>query len=98
MGGRMTRQRKAATHALRGCQDFVSAQELHALLVAGDHAIGLTTVYRARPKDWTAFQKHAVDFHLRNAAAWANAATGLDLAAQVDPDFRHGPEALAALV
>jgi CO dehydrogenase maturation factor len=52
----------------------------------------------ARPKDWAAFQQHAVDLHLRNAAAWANAATGQDLAAQVDPDFRHGPEALAALV
>ncbi|MFF4762953.1 Fur family transcriptional regulator [Streptomyces sp. NPDC001292] len=47
MGGRMTRQRKAVTRTLAGCQDFVSAQELYALLVAGDHAIGLTTVYRA---------------------------------------------------
>jgi CO dehydrogenase maturation factor len=52
----------------------------------------------ARPKDWAAFQKHAVDFHLRNADAWANAATGQDLATQVDPDFQHGPTALAALV
>ncbi|MEU6011947.1 Fur family transcriptional regulator [Streptomyces sp. NPDC047453] len=43
----MTRQRKAVTRALTGCQDFVSAQELYALLVADDHAIGLTTVYRA---------------------------------------------------
>lgn len=51
----------------------------------------------ARPKDWTAFQRHAVDFHLRNATAWANAATGQDLAAQVDPQFQHGPAALAAL-
>ncbi|MGR6974894.1 ATP-binding protein [Streptomyces cynarae] len=51
----------------------------------------------ARPKDWTIFQKHAVEFHLRNATAWANEATGQDLAAQVDPDFRHGPAALAAL-
>ncbi|MBD0843743.1 adenylyl-sulfate kinase [Streptomyces sp. TRM68416] len=50
----------------------------------------------ARPKDWAAFQRHAVEFHLRNAAAWANEATGEDLAAQVDPDFRHGPAALAA--
>ncbi|KOU62377.1 ATP-binding protein [Streptomyces sp. MMG1533] len=50
----------------------------------------------ARPKDWTAFQRHAVEFHLRNATAWANKATGQDLAAQVDPDFRHGPAALAA--
>ncbi|MEV6113739.1 ATP-binding protein [Streptomyces sp. NPDC052109] len=48
----------------------------------------------ARPKDWAAFQKHAVEFHLRNAAAWADEATGQDLAAQVDPDFRHGPAAL----
>ncbi|MEV6055081.1 adenylyl-sulfate kinase [Streptomyces sp. NPDC052107] len=48
----------------------------------------------ARPKDWAAFQKHAVEFHLRNAAAWANEATGQDLAAQVDPDFHHGPAAL----
>ncbi|MBG0851342.1 ATP-binding protein [Streptomyces spinoverrucosus] len=51
----------------------------------------------ARPKDWTAFQRHAVDFHLRNATAWANAATGRDLATQVDPQFQHGPAALAAL-
>ena len=48
----------------------------------------------ARTKDWAAFQRHAVEFHLRNAAAWANAATGHDLAAQVDPGFRHGPSAL----
>ncbi|WP_411149396.1 adenylyl-sulfate kinase [Streptomyces sp. A30] len=50
----------------------------------------------ARPKDWTAFQRHGVEFHLRNATAWANEATGQDLAAQVDPDFQHGPAALAA--
>jgi CO dehydrogenase maturation factor len=51
----------------------------------------------ARPKDWSAFQKHAVEFHLRNATAWANEATGQDLATQVDPDFQHGPAALTAL-
>ncbi|MGW0629685.1 ATP-binding protein [Streptomyces sp. NPDC002758] len=50
----------------------------------------------ARPKDWAAFQRHTVEFHLRNAAAWANDATGHDLATQVDPDFQHGPAALAA--
>ncbi|WP_369394394.1 ATP-binding protein [Streptomyces sp. CG1] len=50
----------------------------------------------ARAKDWAAFQKHAVEFHLRNAAAWADEATGQDLAAQVDPDFQHGPAALTA--
>ncbi|WP_369366366.1 ATP-binding protein [Streptomyces sp. CG4] len=56
----------------------------------------LRAVVDARTKDWAAFQKHAVDFHLRNAAAWANEATGQDLATQVDPDFRLGPAALAA--
>ncbi|MET9122263.1 ATP-binding protein [Streptomyces sp. NPDC004528] len=51
----------------------------------------------ARPKDWATFQRHAVDFHLRNAAAWANEATGRDLTTQVDPGFRHGPAALTTL-
>ncbi|MFF3876331.1 ATP-binding protein, partial [Streptomyces sp. NPDC001978] len=51
---------------------------------------------RPCPKDWAAFQRHTVEFHLRNAAAWANDATGHDLATQVDPDFQHGPAALAA--
>ncbi|MEV0175895.1 Fur family transcriptional regulator [Streptomyces sp. NPDC050803] len=45
--GRTGRQRDAVTRALANCQDFVSAQELYALLLAGDHAVGLTTVYRA---------------------------------------------------
>lgn len=47
MGGRTTRQRKEVTRALECCQDFVSAQELYALLTADAQAIGLTTVYRA---------------------------------------------------
>lgn len=55
-------------------------------------------VLRARPRDWDAFQAQAVDFHLRNARAWADSATGIDLSTQVDPDFTHGPRALAALV
>ncbi|MFE9092852.1 ATP-binding protein [Streptomyces sp. NPDC007264] len=50
----------------------------------------------ARTKDWDAFQEHAVALHLRNAAAWADRATGHTLASQVDPGFRHGPEALRA--
>ncbi|WP_326718568.1 ATP-binding protein [Streptomyces sp. NBC_00243] len=54
----------------------------------------LRTALDARTKDWTAFQAHAVDFHLRNAAAWADRATGSDLSAQIDPGFRHGPAAL----
>jgi CO dehydrogenase maturation factor len=43
------------------------------------------------PRDWLRFTRQAVDFHLRNAHAWANAQTGIDLATQVDPDFVLGP-------
>jgi CO dehydrogenase maturation factor len=61
------------------------------------HALGqLQAALDARPKDWAAFQRHGVDFHLRNAVAWANQATGTDLAEQIDPGFRHGPDALTA--
>ncbi|MFD9507886.1 hypothetical protein [Streptomyces mirabilis] len=35
---------------MAGCQDFVSAQELHILLVADTHSIGLTCA-RSRPVD-----------------------------------------------
>jgi CO dehydrogenase maturation factor len=50
----------------------------------------------ARPKDWPKFTRQAVEFHLKNAQAWANAATGRDLAAQIDPDFVLGPDSLFA--
>ena len=46
-------------------------------------------------KDWRRFGEQAIEFHLRNAAAWANRATGTDLAAQIDPEFVFGPAALA---
>ncbi|MFC9970156.1 ATP-binding protein [Spirillospora sp. NPDC127200] len=42
----------------------------------------------ARPKDWEKFRRQAVEFHVKNARSWANRATGEDLEAQVDPDFR----------
>ncbi|MET9759147.1 ATP-binding protein [Streptomyces sp. NPDC006372] len=45
-------------------------------------------------RDWDRLHRHAVEFHLRNARAWADARTGEDLAAQVDPDFVPGPAAL----
>ncbi len=47
MGDRITRQRRAVLRVLASRQDFVSAQDLHALLVAEGVRIGLTTVYRA---------------------------------------------------
>jgi CO dehydrogenase maturation factor len=46
-------------------------------------------------KDWTRFQQQAIDFHLRNARAWANKAADADLSTQIDPEFEHGPRALA---
>ena len=53
-------------------------------------------VVDATVRDWSRFTRQAVEFHLRNANAWANAKTGEDLAAQVDPEFVLGPAALAA--
>lgn len=44
----------------------------------------------ARRRDWAAYHRGTVEFHLRNAAAWANKAVGADLAAQIDPDFSPG--------
>ena len=49
----------------------------------------------ATTKDWERFQRHAVQFHRRNAAAWANDRANCDLTTQIDPDFIHGPAALA---
>lgn len=42
-------------------------------------------------KDWARFGHQTVEFHLRNARAWANERTGADLAGQVDPGFVYGP-------
>jgi CO dehydrogenase maturation factor len=48
----------------------------------------------AQPRDWGRYSRQAAEFHLRNARAWASAAAGEDLAAQVDPDFTLSPHAL----
>ncbi|MGH8887433.1 MAG: AAA family ATPase [Egibacteraceae bacterium] len=50
----------------------------------------------ATGKDWAKFHRQTVEFHLRNARAWANAKTGQDLTAQVDPDFTLSPDLLGA--
>ena len=47
-------------------------------------------------RDWAKFTRQGVEFHLKNARAWANAAAGADLAAQVDPEFTLGPQAILA--
>ncbi len=40
-------------------------------------------------KLWERYYMHAVDFHRKNAHAWANTALGIDLTTQIDPDFRY---------
>ncbi|MFJ3891935.1 ATP-binding protein [Streptomyces sp. NPDC090083] len=56
------------------------------------HALNvLRETVDARPRDWPTLHRHAVELHLRNAQAWADRATGLNLAAQVDPDYVPGP-------
>ena len=68
---------------------------LDALEPHNRHALNtLRETVDAHPKDWPALHRHAVEFHLRNARAWADEATGLDLADQVDPGFVPGPSAL----
>ncbi|MFJ8629907.1 AAA family ATPase [Streptomyces sp. NPDC093568] len=62
----------------------LEAENVHALNV-------LREAVDAQPKDWPATHRHAVEFHLRNARAWANDRMGHDLAAQVDPEFEPGP-------
>jgi len=49
----------------------------------------------ARPRDWARYTSQAAEFHRRNARGWASAAAGEDLAAQIDPEFILGPDALA---
>ena len=57
-------------------------QALEALLAEADLA----------PRDWEKLYRQAVEFHLRNARRWANAAAGEDLTGQVDPDFTLHPD------
>jgi CO dehydrogenase maturation factor len=54
------------------------------------------TALDARDRDWAAYHRGTVEFHLRNAAAWGNRAVGADLAAQIDPDFSPGMPAMRA--
>ncbi|GGO89289.1 ATP-binding protein [Wenjunlia tyrosinilytica] len=57
-----------------------------------------TAVDRAHERrDWARYTRQMVHFHLKNAESWGNARTGMDLTAQVDPEFCLG-EAAAALV
>ena len=52
----------------------------------------------AQYRDWTRYTRQTAEFHVRNAGAWASAAAGEDLSAQVDPGFTLGPAALPVTV
>jgi CO dehydrogenase maturation factor len=41
-------------------------------------------------QDWARYTAQAVEFHRRNATAWANDRVGEDLSAQIDPEFVLG--------
>lgn len=56
----------------------------------------LLSTLDARPKDWEKFGRQAIEFHIKNAKAWANRAVGADLTAQIDPEFVFGPTLSAA--
>jgi CO dehydrogenase maturation factor len=45
-------------------------------------------------RDPAQFLAQMHEIHLRNAKAWANAAVGIDLANQIDPTFRFGPQVM----
>ncbi|MET9291654.1 ATP-binding protein [Streptomyces sp. NPDC003077] len=48
-------------------------------------------------RDWERYTRQMVHFHLKNAESWANARTGTDLAAQVDPSFVLGEDVATVL-
>jgi CO dehydrogenase maturation factor len=52
----------------------------------------------AQARDWARYSRQAAEFHVRNARAWASAAAGEDLAAQVDTGFSLSPAALPITV
>ncbi len=52
----------------------------------------LRSALDACPQDWARRQRQAAEFHRKNAAAWGHR-SGVDLAAQIDPDFVPGPAA-----
>jgi CO dehydrogenase maturation factor len=87
-----------------GRSQFVKAAERGRVLPIGDlepdNAAALSTMRAALgscTKDWPRYTAQAIEFHLRNATAWANDRVGEDLAGQVDPEFVLGPTALATV-
>lgn len=54
----------------------------------------LRSTLDSNERDWATYQRQAVEFHLRNVAAWAGGRTDVDLRAQIDPDFVPAPTGL----
>ncbi|WP_449062029.1 ATP-binding protein [Planomonospora algeriensis] len=81
-------EHSAAVRAMEQGRPFT----LEDLEPANTDALGVLLKHvDSQEKDWERFGRQTVEFHLRNARAWANRAVGEDLAAQVDPDFVFGP-------
>jgi CO dehydrogenase maturation factor len=66
---------------------------IEALEPANRHALdAMRAAVDSCDKDWQTYTRQAVEFHLRNASAWANDKVGEDLGGQVDPGFVLGPD------
>jgi len=50
----------------------------------------ILTELDATERDWAGYHRDTLEFHLRNARAWANRSLGQDLSTQIDPDFVPG--------
>ena len=76
----------------QGCPFGVADLDAHdrAALVVIKNAVD------GRAKDWPKFTRQAIEFHTKNARAWANAALGLDLETQIDPGFVLGETSMSA--
>ena len=64
-------------------------------LLEPDNRLALRALHKAADasyerRDWGRYTRQMVHFHLRNAESWGNERTGINLAAQVDPDFVLG--------
>jgi CO dehydrogenase maturation factor len=76
------------------CSDYVrrmeqgsvgplSALESHNLAALGS----MLAFVDEQNKDWNKFYRQAVEFHVKNAAAWGSAQTQVELMSQIDPHF-----------
>jgi CO dehydrogenase maturation factor len=76
------------------CSEYVrqlergTVAELAALEPSNRRALGhMLAFVDAQGRDWDKFYRQAVEFHIKNAEAWANAQLGTDVREQIDPQF-----------